>query len=572
MKYNVSVKLTDGRVRLILPVIPEHNLLMQMIALYNYDELKELFSLDPGNVCINFYINIVRLKSFESDEKELYYKNPDTEGVYKKRIKDEFLLDKFTCIDPQKQYYPLYVPILHISILDYFDDKAKNSKAVILPRYIKYLDSSIWNYYVPYLIKDASATNFENRLRAAIKKIISNSLKGLYAINNAREYADLHARQAKQAYMSGVGAHTKNVSPYIFHSETEMEKLIKSDKDSSGYYTIIKKYLENGFKWRMLIIDDFANEHLKTYPKGGSELTKTDIIVDILQERFGFKRREGDGNSICLYLNEPDNPEITIDYVSEINPTAINCLKKKCYDIILLDYLLKYKDPVEREYSYELLDAITSDEKLHNSAAPFEKFWIYHISSFRSAIQERLQEKGYNYNDKYWHIGQGACPINTPRLFEYRLYHFMDNQINNLRLSVRMKDNAKHNIITLTDFFNLMVMATNQENNKSLPEFIARNFEKLLRLRGNYRVLKNELKLFDESNSSVLITSIYKEIKNFENTFWEHLIHLMFLIAYGNNPQWQEMHEELYYLENIVHQDAVIAIRTYVEQLSKVYK
>lgn len=59
MKYNVSVKLTDGRVRLILPVIPEHNLLMQMIALYNYDELKELFSLDPGNVCINFYINII---------------------------------------------------------------------------------------------------------------------------------------------------------------------------------------------------------------------------------------------------------------------------------------------------------------------------------------------------------------------------------------------------------------------------------------------------------------------------------------------------------------------------------
>lgn len=570
MKYNVSIKLIDGRIRLILPVISKDNLLMQKIASYSYDELKDLFRPAQGSICVNFYINIVRLKSFESDEEELYYKNPDTEGLYKKRIKDEFLLDKFTCINPQKQFYPLYVPILHISILDYFDDKTKNSKAVILPRYIKYLDSSIWNYYVPYLINDASAANFENRLRAAIKKIISNSLKGLYAINNAREYADLHARQAKQAYMSGVGAHTKNVSPYIFHSETEMEKLIKSGKDC--YYETIEKYLRKGFKWRMLIIDDFANEHLKTYPKGGSELTKTDIIVNILQERFRFNKEERGDDSICLYWNKRENPEITIDYVPKIKSDAINRLKEKCYDIILLDYLLKYKDPVEREYSYELLDAITSDEKLHNSAAPFEKFWIYHISSFRSAIQERLQEKGYNYNDKYWHIGQGACPINTPRLFEYRLYHFMDNQINNLRLPVKRKDNTKSNIITLADFFNLMVKAARVENNDSLPEFVARNFEKLLRLRGNYRVLKNELKLFEESNSSVLITSIYKEIYLFENTFWEHLIHLMFLIAYGNSPQWQEMHEELYYLEDIGSRDAVTAIRTYVEQLSKVYK
>lgn len=65
-----------------------------------------------------------------------------------------------------------------------------------------------------------------------------------------------------------------------------------------------------------------------------------------------------------------------VDTISEIHSQAIELLKYRCYDIILLDYLLKYKNAVQREYSYELLDAIKGDKALQRLAGPFKKFWF----------------------------------------------------------------------------------------------------------------------------------------------------------------------------------------------------
>ena len=57
----------------------------------------------------------------------------------------------------------------------------------------------------------------------------------------------------------------------------------------------------------------------------------------------------------------------------------------------------------------------------------------------------------------------------------------------------------------------------------------------------------------------------------YENSFWEHLIHLMFLIAHGNAPQWHEMLEELYCLDGKDLEEVIEVIRVYILRLSKVY-
>ncbi len=582
--YKVTIKINDSDIKLIIPKKLENNLFIRLIRSYDYNELFRYLDENVRNISVTFYINFIELSSFHADERDLYNKNPDTEGLYKKKVKDSFLLDRFTCINPQRRFYPLYAPILHMSCIDYFDEEVIKARGIILPRYIKYIDSSIWNYYVPFDRKGNSSKAFKDRFILTLSKIISNSVNGLYTINNAREYADLHARQAKQAFMSGVGAHTKNVSPHLFHSETEMEQLLISNEESKR----IKKYFNDGFRWRMLIIDDFASEALKTYPKGGSNLSKTEIIVNILSKRFGLKYRVFQ-NSIALYTETDNKVKIWIDTISEIHSQAIELLKYRCYDIILLDYLLKYKNAVQREYSYELLDAIKGDKALQRLAGPFKKFWIFHISSFRSAIQERLQEKGYSYNDEFWQIGQGACPINTPELFEYRLYHFMDKQINSLSLSIRKNSDDLGGIFTLKELLDKIidgVLASvkiqqseihsvdlqNLDAINSLSEHISKNFEVFLQIRGNYRILKNEITLFKEKKySSILIKSIYKDMDRYENSFWEHLIHLMFLIAHGNAPQWHEMLEELYCLDGKDLEEVIEVIRVYILRLSKVY-
>ncbi|RGN53642.1 hypothetical protein DXB60_21665, partial [Bacteroides fragilis] len=127
-----------------------NNLFIRLIRSYDYNELFRYLDENVRNISVTFYINFIELSSFHADERDLYNKNPDTEGLYKKKVKDSFLLDRFTCINPQRRFYPLYAPILHMSCIDYFDEEVIKARGIILPRYIKYIDSSIWNYYVPF--------------------------------------------------------------------------------------------------------------------------------------------------------------------------------------------------------------------------------------------------------------------------------------------------------------------------------------------------------------------------------------------------------------------------------------
>ena len=64
----------------------------------------------------------------------------------------------------------------------------------------------------------------------------------------------------------------------------------------------------------------------------------------------------------------------------------------------------------------------------------------------------------------------------------------------------------------------------------------------LLTLRATYDKLKYDVKPAD--NASPLISHMFPDIEKIDNTFWEHLFHLVYLTAYGTNRQWPEMWEE----------------------------
>ncbi|MCS2596934.1 hypothetical protein NXV87_13745 [Bacteroides fragilis] len=165
----------------------------------------------------------------------------------------------------------------------------------------------------------------------------------------------------------------------------------------------------------------------------------------------------------------------------------------------------------------------------------------------------------------------------------------MDKQINSLSLSIRKNSDDLGGIFTLKELLDKIidgVLASvkiqqseihsvdlqNLDAINSLSEHISKNFEVFLQIRGNYRILKNEITLFKEKKySSILIKSIYKDMDRYENSFWEHLIHLMFLIAHGNAPQWHEMLEELYCLDGKDLEEVIEVIRVYILRLSKVY-
>lgn len=106
----------------------------------------------------------------------------------------------------------------------------------------------------------------------------------------------------------------------------------------------------------------------------------------------------------------------------------------------------------------------------------------------------------------------------------------MDKQINSLSLSIRKNSDDLGGIFTLKELLDKIidgVLASvkiqqseihsvdlqNLDAINSLSEHISKNFEVFLQIRGNYRILKNEITLFKEKKySSILIKSIYKDM------------------------------------------------------------
>lgn len=440
--------------------------------------------------------------------------------------------------------------------VDSIDDK-NNHERLGIPRTFRFLDDSIWCNYICI-----SSNNWSEILDNKIERIKSNYKNGLYDKNISLEYIELHGRLVKESMLRDMDGHGAHISPFLFHSETKMESL-REEKINQNI-----NFFQEKIKWRILLVDDYANTALKGRNEKTNNLSTKEKII-----------------KLCIgQLKLPGN--ITIgDFLID---TAISIeeaeekMQKIGYDIILLDYLLG--DSIKkhrREYSYELLENIANPQNLDKDKKkiydeirknrPTGKFYFMYISAFSTAVRERLQEQGLGYSNEFWHLGGGACPTNTPELFKYNFTLLLIRQLKQLSESVK---DEKQRIFTLTELVSRIYV----ENDLNTTRVNAdKYFNAVLLLRKKYTDLqefcdkkkcKDALKVNDLSENECknmcisigdcntvckctpLIYTLFPDLRNYNPAFWEHLMHLVYLTAYGTIRQWPEMWEEYLFIKS----------------------
>ena len=473
----------------------------------------------------------------------------------------------------KKLYGPIIEPKYYMPIVTHID------KGEALP-YKNFLDSSIWFY----------AYDEKEPLDRINDQIEKNRKR--YWLNAAKEYRELYIRLLTNAEING--DHGDFVCPFLFHSEQELKKKIVDEE------SLIKQLLQH--KWRILLVDDYSkipmspiwrhleddDDEIKDAKKRIQEKlnaedenlpTKLDIVLEELSDLFGKEAITTDCKN--------QNAKIYIDCASTIEE-AQNKLKEKKYEIVLLDYLLGKKvidgktvtinNKEVREYGYELLKGIWYKENKDNlekerleeleklyeeyvfdyKKGPDNRFFFMFISAFTTAVSERLLTEGWLRSEKYWYIGEGACPVNTPYLFQYRLLHIMQKRMEDMGLNKLLGINH-------TDFESSYIKTDIMDvifapNDKNVRQSANRHFNNVLSILYNYKNLlvdtHNASNPFDSPESTLATDFVMNNA--YIGGFLEHLTQLVYLTAFGTVRQWPEMWEEYQFLKSVVGRIEVI--------------
>lgn len=432
----------------------------------------------------------------------------------------EFIPLRF--IDPDKTngLFVNYLPIIHYHSHLEFSKKGRRhiEQQPYAHRNLNYLDSSIWHF---------SAWDWKSLCRA-IKQI--QNYKNYYSLIIACENANLSRRIFEQSLIhrgrssnpNCDSSHSGSVVPFVFHSEFVMRRNICRE---------IKKIVP--IKRRVLFIDDHSCIPMNSIEGTSNTLTKTDIVKARLSEIAKFYK---------LGIDE------LFEFHSIQTLAEIKTLKDKKFDIILIDYLLGEIN-TRREYGYEVLRYIEDNiEDLKISKGPMGKFWIMFTSAFTYAVQERLLAEGYSHSQKNWYIGRTACPTTTPELFKYNLLSLMKRQLE--YITEVGGDDENLSVITLIDFLEFLFKEPENIRLKT-----SKYFNLLLHLRARYDLLKKDYYIGGKENlkavenGSPMIKALFPDMSCYTNAFWEHIQHLIYLIAYGNILQWNEMWDEYIFVK-----------------------
>ena len=259
-----------------------------------------------------------------------------------------------------------FLPIIHISQYNLIEKDTQLKEGQIV-RYSQIVDSSIWNYFVKIEIDYERHKVTAPMLNEVILSIRNNHKEGRYELSVSREYANLNYRLVKESWLDG--AHGDYVSPFIFHSEKELEKLIESEfnvKNRMSKKSAISKIREH--KWRILLVDDKAVKGMSPVNKGMTfdeeegllKNSKMAVVRSLLKEHIIDEKHQ-----FCHEKNEVKDDDITTFYVeyAENVVEAQKKLREKKYDLILLDYLLE-ADVNNKKYGYELLEGICKEVAL----------------------------------------------------------------------------------------------------------------------------------------------------------------------------------------------------------------
>ena len=266
------------------------------------------------------------------------------------------------------------------------------------------------------------------------------------------------------------------------------------------------------------------------------------LIQELLSQTFK-------DNSVEIKEGCPTISNINIEYAQNVEE-AENALKRKKYDIILLDYLLNGENG--KQYGYKILNDIYHALKgyktnyHHNKegykVGPHGRLFFMFISAYTSAVYERLLAEGLNLSEDYWHISLGACPTNTPQLFLYNLIKLMekrleDSKIDNLSVEGMME------VVKEIYGSGGSVRKKASEHYHKIQSF-QYYYRKLLK---DYDISVGDKKLF-ETEESVLVTNFINHRINIGGLL-EHLAQLVHLTGFGTIRQWPEMWEEYLYVK-----------------------
>lgn len=477
------------------------------------------------------------------------------------------------------------LPVVHITTTNIFLPSMYTMAPLhrYVPRYHLIVDNSIWNYHVSIFEPNEitfpeddpntefvkkELKSFQDSFLDALASIKNNYERHLYGLYVAREYADLNARLASQAYLTG--AHAKWVSPFVFHSEFAVKLMIKNE--FVGKDKVIEKIINQ--KWRILLVDDKAMTKMGCVPSlkpddGIMYHASTDyipwncklaIIEKNLSHCFGWDKN----NKNKIEHHSCDDKKktngdccILIEYAQSLEE-AEAAIQNKKYDIILLDYLLDQPNGIH--YGYELLDEIYKDQCKHKDNEEIliyktikphrnQRMYCMFISAYSSAVHDQLLAEGLNMSEKYWFISLGACPTNTPQLFLYNLLKLMDKRLEDSGI-LDLSSSAIYEVIN-----NIYLPKEDDVKGDSVRKKANAFYQEVLSLQYHYRNILKDVEIpfgqnasiFDTKGSVLMTDFIQKKINL--GGMLEHLTQLVHLTAFGTIRQWSEMWEEYIYFK-----------------------
>lgn len=246
----------------------------------------------------------------------------------------------------------------------------------------KYTITAEIKQYIDYLTVPAKITNDKGEV------IVFNDY---YSLNITREFFEYNTRLYKNSYLTG--PHTA-IEPVLFHSEIKMESKFK--EEVKEFKSTLPSKLENDkILIKVLLIDDYGDKKLHKLD-GESTISKKDIL------EFFNSEVETIGFDISVEENDFSTDKI-IQKINEASP-----------DIILLDYSLS-----KERTGVQLLSDLINDINKITHKGPFDKLWVFPITSFSNAFIDELRMEGITFNDENYVLSRGADFINTPWLFKY---------------------------------------------------------------------------------------------------------------------------------------------------------
>ena len=404
-----------------------------------------------------------------------------------------------------------------------------------------YLDTSIWcRYATSDSEADAIRCQFENYAKL-----------GLYQSNVGKEHLEYWARACINSQFGKFSdsGHSQIV-PNVFHSEGAMR--VKSE---ALLARIKKDFARKPLTWKILLVDDHAETALSGGANSQTKISsKLDVIRDVLSSVFSGVIHRKDGSETKFGLSD-GLLTVHLYYTGKSKPIeeTAQLIHRNRFDVILLDYLFIAPDSETHGISDfdtadQLLDLLKTLPKAERG--PLGKFWISNVSAFTSALRSMLLAQGLSFYEEFWNIDAGGCAINRPELFKHNLLAFMLQQLMKLTGNPFQKQSEESvRIITLLDL--LQAVFLSKDGNVCHRADI--HFPDLLKFEKDCDLLRQDIewglsaserspeKLKANSCKSEIVYSLFPDIVYYNNTFWDHLFHLVHLIAYGTQQQWPQM-------------------------------